>query len=440
MNTLSRAVFSILLTFITASSASAWTYKGNGGYAVVCTKPENAKTIVSAELLDLYEGRTIRAFQLDLGPGPSFNEHLELILKRLEAFSPRRAQRYREQAASFLHEARFLTGVDLGDIGDADPIVVPVGCTPKPVVNQREPEFPGDPRYIVQSEIWNALDESSKAALILHELVYRELKQDTSLRTRYFVSMISSTEWVNLTTLTYFDLSRRVGFPSEEQSGVELDLSRLFLRTANGIFQNAYPVRDSVVDLYGQSVFTLGTEPVRFFDSGEIESLTISHVPRLGLIGFQWQSPYGSWLVMGELRFWPGGVLASGRVILDKIAPRTKGPGWEAELGRSWNQSLGDFVFKTYPSGALKTVGPVEGTCTIENTSVAFSALNNGLELFENGRIKSVVLKDEFKVIRSGKTIRLLKGHVIELDESGRVLCGATEDPRSHSSRRECWP
>lgn len=439
MSILARTAFFTLLSLITASSASAWTYKGNGGYAVVCSKPENAKTIVSAELLDLYEGRTIRAFQVDLGAGPSFNEHLELMLKRLEAFSPRRARRYREQAASFLHEARFLTGVDLGDIGDADPIVVPVGCTPKPVVNQREPEFPGDPRYIVQAEIWNALDENSKAALILHELVYHELKQETSLRTRYFVSMISSTEWANLTALTYFDLSQRVGFPSEEQSGVELDLSRLFLRTPDGIFQNAYPVRDSVVGLYGQSVFTLGTEPVRFFDNGDVESLSISHVSGRGWNGFQWQSPYGNWRVAGDIRFWPGGVLASGRVILDKIAPRAKGPGWEAELGRSWNQSLGDFVFETYPSGVLKTFGPADGTCTIENVAIAFSALNNGLELFENGRIKSVVLKDEIKVIRSGRTIRLLKGHAIELDESGRVLCGATEDQRSHSSRRECW-
>ncbi len=440
MNALSRAAFSILLTFITASSASAWTYKGNGGYAVVCYKPEDIKSIQSAELLDLYEGRTIRAFQLDLGPGPSFTEHLELVLNRLEAFSPRRAQRYREQAASFLSEARFLTGVDLGDIGNANPIVVPGGCTPKPVVNQREPEFPGDPRYIVQAEIWNALDENSKAALILHELVYRELKQDTSLRTRYFVSMISSTEWANLTALTYFALSQRVGFPSEEQSGVELDLSRLFLRTPDGIFQNAYPVLDSVVDLYGQSVFTLGTEPVRFFDNGEIESVTISHVPGRRWMGFQWQSPYGNWTVAGGLRFWPGGTLSSGTVVVDGEIYRAKGPDWEAELGRSWNHGLGDFVFKTYPSGALKTVGPAEGTCTVENTPVAFSVLSSGIELYESGRMKSVVLKEELTIHRNRKTIRLLKGHLIELDESGRVLCGATKDPRSHSSRRECWP
>lgn len=440
MNALSRTAFSILLTFITASSASAWTYKGNGGYAVVCYKPEDIKSIQSAELLDLYEGRTIRAFQVDLGTGPSFSERLELMLKRLEAFSPRRARRYREQAASFLNEARFLTGVDLGDIGNADPIVVPVGCTPKPVVNQREPEFPGDPRYIVQAEIWNALDENSKAALILHEIVYHELKQETSLRTRYFVSMISSTEWANLTSLTYFDLSQRVGFPSEEQSGAELDLNRLYSRTPDGIFQNAYPVHDSVVALYGQSVFTLGTEPVHFFDSGEIESLTISHVPGRHWMGFQWKSPYGNWTVAGDLRFWRGGALASGRVILDTIAPRAKGPGWEAELGRSWNQSLGDFVFETYPSGDLKTVGPAEGTCTIENTPVAFSVLRTGFELYESGRMKSVILKEELTIHRNRKTIRLLKGHAIELDESGRALCGATEDQRSHFIRRECWP
>ena len=440
MSTLSRTAILTLLVLFSAGAASAWTYKGNGGYAVVCYKPENTKTIASAELLDLYEGRTIRAFQIDLGPGPTWSERLELMLKRLEAFSPRRAQRYREQAASFSNEARFLTGVDLGDIGDAEPIVVPVGCKPKPVVNQREPEFPGDPRYIVQSDIWNALDENSKAALILHELVYRELKQETSLRTRYFISIISSTEWANLTALTYFDLSRRVGFNSEEQSGVELDLARLFDRKPSGIFRSAYPVRDSVVSLYGQDVFTLGTEPVHFFDNGEIESLTISHVPRRGWNGFEWQSPYGIWTVGGELRFWPGGTLASGRVILDTEAHRAKGPDWDAELGRSWNQSLGDFTFETYLSGALKTVGPAEGTCMIENTVVAFSALNNGFELYESGRVKSAVLKADFKINRNGKTIRLLKGHAIELDESGRVRCAAIEDRQSHSSRRACWP
>src|SRR5688572_6660468 len=76
---------------------------GNGGDAVVCTKGsfschegDCSRPRPAAELLDIYEARDLRKFEIDLGGTElSVAQKLDRVLARLAVVDPWRAGKYR---------------------------------------------------------------------------------------------------------------------------------------------------------------------------------------------------------------------------------------------------------------------------------------------------------------------------------------------------------
>src|SRR4051812_5784587 len=94
---------------------------GNGGDVIVCSGTVAGIPWFGAELLDSYEGRSLRGLNIPAirTRTGSYEDELNRLLTRLERLDPVRAKTYREKTAQFTAEARFLDGATLTDIPDS---------------------------------------------------------------------------------------------------------------------------------------------------------------------------------------------------------------------------------------------------------------------------------------------------------------------------------
>lgn len=195
---------------------------GNGGGALVC---RNATTgaIEKVEVLDLYEARVIRNLVLDMGPADlAFEQKIENVLAKLAKVSPLRAAQYTAMYKRFFDEAVMIPDANLKYIDDAANVVVPVGCTKEQASIMQNPEFPGDPRYTMSKNLWDKMDNNSKAALVLHEIIYQEglsEGQNNSKPTRFLVGKLTSNQAAGLTSESFAALLDAAGFKSVDLLG-----------------------------------------------------------------------------------------------------------------------------------------------------------------------------------------------------------------------------
>lgn len=180
---------------------------GNGGGVIYCedntpsVPPKPIKK--SAELLDLYEARVLRNLKLSLGdPNEDYDLKIKRTLQKFARIAPLRAKKYSELYGNFFNETVIIPDADLVFIPDADNLVLPKGCQLKQVAIQKVPDFPGDNRYFISKEYWDLIDNNSKAALVLHEILYNEgiyLGHQDSRAVRYLNSYLTSDRLDTLT-------------------------------------------------------------------------------------------------------------------------------------------------------------------------------------------------------------------------------------------------
>jgi len=186
------------LILITANHVQAGDFRagghdGNGGDAIVCTQG-NTKT---AELLDFYEARVMRGIQIDLGSeNLSVQDKVDWALSRLRRLDTKRAERYAKRIATFKDDAQFLSGYELPDISDSAQVFLPANCKIEQLVVQRLNPPKGEKQFLVNEEIWNLLNNTNKAGILLHEAIYEEMLEigvvRNSIKARYMNSKISS--------------------------------------------------------------------------------------------------------------------------------------------------------------------------------------------------------------------------------------------------------
>lgn len=194
----------VALTFIssvTMARNDRGTEGGNGGDAIIC----GSKVI----LFDHYEGKTKYKFSFDMGaPTLSVEQKMEIILARLQKINPNRAFLYRTWYKNFYADTDFLSGTKLVDVPDTGAAGYPVGCTLEQAAVQAEPLLPGHKRYAISKDLWDQMDNDTKAGLILHELILREMIQlghENSVTARYFNAWLSSTEFEKETLQSYLE-------------------------------------------------------------------------------------------------------------------------------------------------------------------------------------------------------------------------------------------
>lgn len=167
---------------------------GGGGNSLICE--ENGKH--EAKLLDIFEAEEL-GIEIDFGPGKSFQEKIDYTLDRLAKISPIRAQVYREMAYRLLtRDTQWVQNSRMPVIDDVKLTTFPQGCLLVQTAVQRPIEqenLPNAKTYIIDRDMFNLLDEESKAGLVLHEVLYREArysKVNNSDFTRDLVGLIAS--------------------------------------------------------------------------------------------------------------------------------------------------------------------------------------------------------------------------------------------------------
>ncbi len=177
-----RVVIAAGLFFVSMTSwAGSWS--SGGGNTVVCRDPQGK--ILSAEILDLYEGRVIRglSYPASLAPYIEQAEHAAKAISNRPGITLLVSEMVSKTAKKF----QFLPlGTALQPVNDSFEIVVPKGCE---VVQTAR--YERDDTIYVDSEVWAAMNEQNRGALLMHEALYWILRlygEQTSQRTRITVA------------------------------------------------------------------------------------------------------------------------------------------------------------------------------------------------------------------------------------------------------------
>jgi len=236
----------ILFLFCVGNYAFSGTETGNGGDAIVCY--DSNRNIESVRLLDYYEGiRKERIKEIELGSNSgakSYDQKVHYALNRLEKLNPTRAKLYRKWYTTFFSKEEFKWGDKLVNIADTGVLDFPNNCEVLQIAAQEEPMIKGDKRYTIRKSLWNKMDEDHKAGLILHELIYREAKNQKvctsimnsggetricknfhrkSKRVRYYNSILSSSKMNDMTLDSYIEVVQTALLKYVDINGIPLD-------------------------------------------------------------------------------------------------------------------------------------------------------------------------------------------------------------------------
>lgn len=186
---------------------------GGGGNALICQE----KGKFTTQLLDLYEAEQLD-IEREMGPAPDFIGKIEYVLKRLENVSYARSHIYRAMIADLLtKDTQWVQNSVMPMIDDVKLTTFPRGCLLVQVAVQRPLEqknIPNARTYIIDRELFQLLDEDSKAALLLHEVMYREARfsgKEDSIFTRHMVGLISSREILKYDLPRFREVLRKNG-------------------------------------------------------------------------------------------------------------------------------------------------------------------------------------------------------------------------------------
>lgn len=156
------------LTALIAASASpsqAGERVGNGGVGVVCRDPRG--NILSAEMLDVFEGKN--QFGLKYEGSPSLDVDTMVNLAQLTMTANQKfLLDFQSELPKVRSKITFLArGVGLEPTNDAFPVINKKGCEFEQVAN-----YTGDGNIYVDKEIFDRFDKVNQAALYVHETVY----------------------------------------------------------------------------------------------------------------------------------------------------------------------------------------------------------------------------------------------------------------------------
>lgn len=160
--------------------------EGGGGTVVVCRTADGS--VRSAETLDLFEGRAVYGLSYREDAADPVDQARALLRAAPIAGSGQYRPgwplvRFEQVIANLI----FLPdNVTLRPIDDSLEAVIPVGCSLEQAVN-----YQTDRRILVSGAIWRLLSPTQRAALLVHEAVYRELRdhgESDSRRARHFTA------------------------------------------------------------------------------------------------------------------------------------------------------------------------------------------------------------------------------------------------------------
>ncbi|MCM2277583.1 MAG: hypothetical protein NDJ89_05855 [Oligoflexia bacterium] len=201
-----RIKSAFIATLALTASLPGWAGNelGNGGDIFYCPNASGAKAI----LVDLYEAQ-LGGRKLQLGPPHAdYRQKVQAILDRWSSRSPFRTELYRQWLETFESETLFVRA-QLPNVSDEGIVVIPRGCEIKQIAVQLADANLGTvyKRYTIDLDLWDLMDSDNRAALVLHELIFREAIANRgnpqSLRVRHLNQIMLS----EATMREYFEAS-----------------------------------------------------------------------------------------------------------------------------------------------------------------------------------------------------------------------------------------
>jgi hypothetical protein len=189
-------IFAKVSAIMLVSSVShAGVGSSGGGLAVVCRM--STGQIAAAELLDLYEARTVFGYSVVPATGSLQRDYYLAAANtyRLQGY-PGLAEQERANIAENLQH--FFDRVKMTRTGERLPALPDFGAVPALpqgcALEQLAVFYDENPvRIAIDSEIWRALDSVNQSALVTHETFYyweRQMQERTSESTRAFVAHV----------------------------------------------------------------------------------------------------------------------------------------------------------------------------------------------------------------------------------------------------------
>ncbi|OFZ47619.1 MAG: hypothetical protein A2381_09620 [Bdellovibrionales bacterium RIFOXYB1_FULL_37_110] len=202
------ALIALYLNSFCAFAALDGQGTGNGGDVLVCKNPDSS--IQSIILYDFYEAKFRHDITLDLDDNStSLNDKVTSIINKIKRLNPTRATLYEKWWKEFqLPENTTFTSDTLSDIPDTGEVSFPPNCEIVQAAHQKKP-MSGERRYKIRKDLWDQMDNTNKAGLVIHELIYREAKEENayihpnSKRVRYLNATFFSYEFDNFTIDKY---------------------------------------------------------------------------------------------------------------------------------------------------------------------------------------------------------------------------------------------
>lgn len=161
-------VLSALLSFSAFAEGHA---EGNGGNSIVCeTVNEAGEKIKYAHVLDLYEARELyRLETITEAAGLSETLLAQQIVSKLEDLDETYARLVRAEFEDVVRKINLLApGQGLTPIPDSFHVSYPKYCDIKQLAN-----YTKEHGILIDHDIWNLLDPIHRAALFVHEAVYK---------------------------------------------------------------------------------------------------------------------------------------------------------------------------------------------------------------------------------------------------------------------------
>ncbi len=388
---------------------------GNGGDVIKC---EDSRPL---ELLDYFEAVKIRGWSIDLGNGETSKDMVEFAIRRLESYSPTRAELYRNYASTFFEEAKFLEETNLTDIPDSNHIALPRGCSIAQIANQSEPLFDGDKRYLIANDIWKELPERDQAGLILHEIIYREaisLGHSNSVSVRILNAVISSNRINQMSIEEFTVLLADLGFESTTIQGVNVsfrnpqtgDLTYPVFHS-NGRLHFAFVTANSSIQFCDTKIHL--RDKVVFDENGELLSFTPKTTTQVNCTHLSTTiSPF-------EVQLYSNKNWAS--LTLAEATTFTSGHFSGKVIGH----------IKYHENGILYQAESLHGSVVFLNQQTI--PTKGVVRLRPNGQIHSAVLTSEF-TYPLGERVKKWVG-LLEIEKNGALVRGQFSQPQTINIR-----
>lgn len=379
--------------------------KGNGGSVIYC--PHN-QPWERYEVLDLYEARAVQTFRLKLIEGYSYQEVLGKMIDRLAGVNPTRAKLYQSYAKTFEQEARMIADAEFTDVPDRGWGALPKGCQlVQGAVQYKRPSIAGY-RYFINKDVWDSMDNTQRAALALHEIIYREgLLPENGFQSSNGVRLLNGylhSEYMrNVSLRNYVDVIQRSGLQAIDIQGFPVILH------GGGLGQSGD-----------------GSYAVEFYDSGTVKKAILAR-------SFEAPGPHGKKapFICGteakgppaEIQFYPTGVI-------QRIRPQCTSLGFVLYSEESYGQMTA-FDVQYDADGNISLASPLQFELNHPNYHLRASKIGGRVEFFPTGEVRRMYLGHQFADSNTswirvdggeGRTLVELEKNDIYFDVVGRIV------------------